>query len=130
MIELRNTNDEVRINTNSAITRWLLRNDGIGFTLYASISAFCLYTCVYAFRKTFAAATFEGVEYLGMGYKSWLVIFQVVGYGMSKFIGIKVISELKAHSRSFGILLMVTIAGVSWLLFALIPAPYNIIFLF
>lgn len=65
-----------------------------------------------------------------MSYKSWLVIFQVIGYALSKFIGIKVISELKAHSRSFGILLMVAIAGLSWFLFAITPAPYNIIFLF
>lgn len=98
--------------------------------MYASITAFCLYTCVYAFRKTFAAATFDGLSYAGIGYKSWLVISQVVGYGMSKFIGIKVISELKAHSRSYGILLMVAIAGTSWLMFGLVPAPYNIIFLF
>lgn len=65
-----------------------------------------------------------------MTYKSWLVIFQIVGYALSKFIGIKVISELKAHSRSFGILLMVGIAGISWLLFAITPPPYNMIFLF
>jgi len=100
------------------------------FTVYASITAFCLYTCVYAFRKTFAAATFEGMSYAGISYKSWLVIFQVIGYGMSKFIGIKVISELKAHSRSYGILLMVAVAGASWLMFGLVPAPYNIVFLF
>jgi hypothetical protein len=49
---------------------------------------------------------------------------------LSKFIGIKVISELKAHSRSLGILIMVSIAGISWLLFAIVPPPYNVIFLF
>lgn len=114
----------------SLITKWLKQTNPVLFTLYASLSAFCLYTCVYAFRKTFPAATFEGLSFLGMSYKSWLVIFQVVGYGMSKFIGIKVISELKAHSRAKGILLMVAVAGVSWLLFAIVPAPYNIIFLF
>jgi hypothetical protein len=70
------------------------------------------------------------MTYGSMTYKSWLVIFQIVGYALSKFIGIKVISELKAHSRSFGILLMVGIAGMSWLLFAITPAPYNMIFLF
>ncbi len=114
----------------SKITTWLEQTNGLWFTLYASLSAFCLYTCVYAFRKTFAAATFEGLEYAGIDYKVWLVTFQVIGYALAKFIGIKVISELKAHSRGFGILLMVAIAGVSWLLFAITPAPYNIIFLF
>lgn len=112
------------------ITRWLHKSNPFWFTLYASLAAFCLYTCVYAFRKTFAAATFDGLSYLGVSYKGWLVVAQVMGYGLSKFIGIKVISELKAHSRSVGILLMVAIAGISWILFAIVPAPYNIVFLF
>lgn len=116
--------------TDSRINRWLSQTHGIWFTIYASLAAFCLYTCVYAFRKTFAAATFEGLFFAGISYKVWLVTFQVIGYALSKFIGIKVISELKAHSRAFGILLMAGIAGVAWLLFALVPAPYNIVFLF
>ncbi len=117
-------------NRSSKITAWLQTTHGIWFTIYASLSAFCLYTCVYAFRKTFAAATFEGLIFAGISYKVWLVTFQVIGYALSKFIGIKIISELKAHSRAIGILLMVAVAGASWLLFALVPAPYNIVFLF
>jgi len=85
---------------------------------------------VFAFRKAFPAATYSGLTFGGLDYKSWLVISQVLGYGAAKFVGIKTISELKAHSRSFGILLMVSIAALSWLLFAIVPAPYNIIFLF
>jgi MFS family permease len=112
------------------ITRWLEATHTVWFTIYASFCAFALYTCVYAFRKTFAVATFSGHTFAGFDYKVWLVTFQVMGYALAKFIGIKVISELKAHSRGFGILLMVAIAGVSWLLFALVPAPYNIVFLF
>jgi len=116
--------------TPSLINSWLKQTHGIWFTIYASLAAFCLYTCVYAFRKTFAAATFEGLFFAGISYKVWLVTFQVIGYALSKFIGIKVISELKAHSRAFGILLMAGIAGVAWLLFALVPAHYHIVFLF
>jgi len=114
----------------SRITRWLEQTNGVWFSIYAAGSAFCLYTCVYSFRKTFSVATFQGMEFWNVSYKSWLVIFQVIGYALSKFIGIKVISELKASSRSNGILLMVSIAVASWLLFALISPPYNIIFLF
>jgi hypothetical protein len=44
--------------------------------------------------------------------------------------GDQVISELKATSRAIGILIMVSVAGVSWLLFGLVPAPYSIVFLF
>jgi hypothetical protein len=114
----------------SPITSALRNTNGFWFTLYASISAFCLYTCIYAFRKTFSVATFEGLAYLGVSYKVWLVLSQVLGYALAKFIGIKVIAELKATSRAGGILLMISIGGISWLLFAIVPAPYNIIFLF
>lgn len=114
----------------SNVTRWLEQTNGVWFSIYATGSAFCLYTCVYSFRKTFSVATFQGMEFWNISYKSWLVIFQVIGYALSKFIGIKIISELKAQSRSAGILLMVSIAVSSWLLFALTPLPYNIIFLF
>jgi hypothetical protein len=114
----------------SPITRWLRNTSGFWFALYATVMAFCLYTCVYAFRKTFSVATFDGVSYAGISFKVWLVTFQVVGYALSKFVGIKVISELRSTSRAIGILLMVSVAGVSWLLFAVTPRPYNIIFLF
>jgi len=117
-------------NSKSFITRWLEQTNGVWFSIYAAGVAFCLYTCVYSFRKTFSVATFQGMEFWNVSYKSWLVILQVIGYALSKFIGIKIISELKASSRSNGILLMVGIAIASWLLFAIVPAPYNIIFLF
>src|SRR5687767_11493405 len=113
-----------------SLTRALENANGFWFTLYASISAFCLYTCIYAFRKTFTAATFDDIVYWGINYKVWLVTFQVVGYAMAKFFGIKFIAELQAHKRTGGILLMVSIAALAWLLFAIVPAPYNIIFLF
>jgi len=100
------------------------------FSLFAALSAFCLYTCVYAFRKTFAVATFEGMVLAGISYKVWLVTAQVLGYATSKFIGIKIVSELPPQRRFAGIALMVAAAGVSWLLFALTPPPYNLVFLF
>lgn len=117
-------------NPNSKITAWLQNTNSFGFSLFTGLAAFCCYTCVYAFRKSFSATTFEGIVYLGVSYKVWLVTAQVIGYALSKFIGIKVISELKANAREKGILLAVMIAGLSWFCFAIVPAPYNIIFLF
>jgi hypothetical protein len=114
----------------SSLTSKLENANAFWFTIYASISAFCLYTCIYAFRKSFSAATFDGIVYAGISYKVWLVTFQVIGYAMAKFFGIKFIAELKAHQRTSGILLMVSLAALAWLLFAIVPAPYNIIFLF
>jgi hypothetical protein len=73
----------------SPITQWLKKTNSFWFALYATFMAFSLYTCVYAFRKTFAVATFEGIEYAGVSLKVWLVMFQVIGYASSKFVGIK-----------------------------------------
>jgi MFS family permease len=112
------------------ITKWLKRTSLLNFTLYAAIASFCLYTCIFSLRKTFGVATYQGLSYWGIDYKVWMVTFQVIGYMISKFIGIKVVSELKSNYRTKGILLMVSIATISWLLFAITPRPYNLIFLF
>lgn len=99
-------------------------------SVLAAISAFGTYTSMYAFRKAFAAGTFTGQQYFHIDYKVWLVIAQIVGYTMSKFYGIKFISELKPGQRAKSILLLIGIAWLALLCFAFTPAPYNIIFLF
>ncbi|NBP71221.1 MAG: hypothetical protein EBU52_21090, partial [Cytophagia bacterium] len=114
----------------SPITLWLSRTNGFWFSCYTATAAFCLYTCIFALRKTFGVATYENNVVAGVDFKVWMVIFQLIGYMLSKFIGIKVVSELGNHARAKGILLMVSIAGLSWLFFALTPTPYNLIFLF
>lgn len=114
----------------SPITRWLSTTNGAWFSIYTAGSAFGLYLCVFALRKTYNVALYEGLEYWGIGFKSLMVISQVIGYMLSKFIGIKVVSELKASSRARGILMMSVIAALSWLLFAITPMPYNLIWIF
>jgi hypothetical protein len=114
----------------SPITQWLQRANGFWFTLYVSGAAFCLYVCIFSLRKTFGVALYEGISVWGIGLKSWMVVFQLIGYMLSKFIGIKVVSELGAHARAKGILIMVSVASLSWLFFAITPTPYCLIFLF
>ena len=104
------------------ITTWLKNASLLNFSVYASVVSFCLYTCIFSLRKTFGVATYEGLSYWGVDYKAWMVIFQVVGYLISKFIGIKIGSELKSKHRARGILLMVSIASISWLFFAITPS--------
>ncbi len=99
-------------------------------SVMAAVSSFGAYTCMYAFRKAFAAGTFTGQQYFHVDYKVWLVIAQIIGYTLSKFYGIKFISELKPGQRSKYILLLIGIAWLALLCFAIVPAPYNIIFLF
>lgn len=100
------------------------------FSAYCIIAAFGTYFCMYAFRKPFTAGTFDGIVLAGVGYKTVLVTSQVFGYTLSKFIGIKYVSELRASQRAFGILALIGIAEVALLLFAIVPAPYNFVMLF
>ncbi len=102
----------------------------LAFVLFGSVAAFCTYTCMYAFRKGITAVTFEGMVYAGISYKSWLVIAQVFGYALSKRIGVKVVSEMTPGRRVMSILGFVTVAQLALLGFALVPAPWNIFFLF
>ena len=98
--------------------------------IHAIIASFGLYFCMYAFRKPFTIATFEAISYWGIDYKILLIIAQVLGYMLSKFIGIKIISELKPKSRGMLLVGMIFFAEMALLLFAVTPQPYNIIFMF
>lgn len=112
------------------ITSWLNRTSTFNLTLYGALVSFCLYTCIFSLRKTFGVATYEGLAYGGIDFKIWMVAFQVIGYMISKFVGIKVVSELKSTYRTRSILIMVSIASASWFFFAITPHPYSLIFLF
>lgn len=98
--------------------------------IYAAVAAFLTYTMIFGFRKSFTVCTFDGMTVGSLSYKTVLVLSQMMGYLMAKFYGIKFISELKRFGRNKIILLLVGIAWMAWLCFALIPAPYNIVFLF
>jgi MFS family permease len=98
--------------------------------LYAATVCFLTYASVYAFRKPFTTATFEGMFFYGISYKAWLVISQAVGYTLSKFYGIRFIAGLQRFGRWKIIVLLIGIAWFALLLFATVPAPYNIVFLF
>ena len=98
-------------------------------SIMAAVSAFGAYTSMYAFRKAFAAGTFTGQQYLHVDYKVWLVIAQVIGYTLSKFYGIRFISEVKNNTRAKSILILIGIAWLALLGFAVTPAPWNIVFL-
>ncbi len=101
------------------------------FTLYATVMAFCVYACMYSFRKPFAVGTFANEEgFWGLNYKEILVITQVLGYMLSKFIGIKVISEMKSAGRMLTLFVLVGTAELALLGFATVPRPYNFLFLF
>ncbi|MBX2922215.1 MAG: hypothetical protein KF746_08495 [Chitinophagaceae bacterium] len=113
-----------------SVVKKLLTSSKPFFIVWCMLAAFGTYFCMYAFRKPFNAGVYEGLSLWGIHYKVILIISQVFGYMLSKFIGIKVISELKAASRSKLIIGLILFAEVALLFFGLVPHPYNFIFLF
>ncbi len=107
---------------------WLSKDKSIA--LYAALVSFGTYVFVFGFRKSFTVCTFDGLTFGPIAYKTALVISQMLGYLMAKFYGIKFISGLKKVNRYKIIFLLTGIAWMAWLFFAIIPAPYNVAFLF
>lgn len=98
--------------------------------IFAAIAAFCTYSCMYAFRKPFTAATFDGLTYAGVQLKILLVIAQLIGYTLSKFLGIRIVSEMKHKHRATSIIGLIAFSGLALLAFPFLPAPLNILCLF
>lgn len=86
--------------------------------MWATTAAFVTYFCMYAFRKPFAAAAFEG-EVFGLQLKIALVLSQVIGYALSKFIGIRLVSETPRSRRALTLIVLIGIAELALVGFAL-----------
>ncbi len=114
----------------NGIKQWLKKSSDTQFVVFAILASFSTYSCMYAFRKPFSVATFDNLYFLGIHYKIWLITSQVIGYTLSKFIGIKLVSEMKSKNRAATILITIGIAQLALLLFAITPRPYNIIWMF
>ena len=105
-------------------------NNSTSQLLVAAAAAFAAYFCMYAFRKPFTAATFEGLEFGGLGLKTVLVLSQLLGYMVSKFIGIKVVSEMRSEYRAGAIVGLIALAELSLVGFAFLPLPLKVLMLF
>jgi MFS family permease len=110
--------------------KYLLNHSKVFFIFWCMLAAFGTYFCMYAFRKPFTSGTYSGMSLWDLDYKAVLIIAQVLGYMLSKFMGIKVISELKASGRKKLIIGLILFAELSLLFFGLVPYPYNFFFLF
>ncbi len=103
---------------------------GSGWVLWVIVAAFGTYFCMYAFRKPFTAASFATAGEQANSFKSILIISQVMGYMVSKFIGIKIISEMRPHRRAISILVLIGLAEVALVLFGMVPRPWNAVCMF
>jgi hypothetical protein len=115
---------------NKRLRLWLREGNQITFALWAIAGAFITYFSMYAFRKPVSAAVFADETIWGLDYKVIALIAQVCGYAISKFAGIIVISEMPSQVRIRMILILIGGAWLALLGFAIVPAPYNVAFLF
>jgi hypothetical protein len=115
-----------------ALARWLETAPTPWFVVYAMAAAFTTYFCMYAFRKPFAAAQFSGLKFLGtsVDLKTAFAISQIVGYALSKYLGVKVCSEATRAARPLLLVGLIGAAEGALLLFALLPNDWKIVALF
>jgi hypothetical protein len=95
-------------------------------------TAFATYFAMYAFRKPFSAATFEGLQFAGteIELKTAFVVSQIIGYAASKFMGIKFCTEASRAARPWMLLGLVGAAELALVLFAVLPNEWKIVAIF
>ncbi len=115
----------------------LARSPAWVLAVYGIVAAFSTYFCMYAFRKPFSAATFrdgsgEPLEFLSTGIelKTALVISQIIGYALSKYIGIKLCSEVTPTRRATYLVVTILLALVALVGYGLVPDTFKVFFIF
>ena len=94
-------------------------------------TAFMAYTGMYAVRKSFLAGQYEEVEAIsGFHFKTLLIIGQVLGYMLSKFIGIRLVPEIPTYRRFGAIVGLVGFGLIMLLAFAYVPVPLKPVAMF
>ncbi len=124
------------IDPRSPITRWLSRAPDVSFSLYAVAAAFTAYFCMYAFRKPLSAASYSEISLqlslFGQELvpKTIFVTSQICGYCVSKYVGVKICSEVTRSKLPLCLVAAIVVAWLSLLLFAVLPVRLKIIAIF
>ena len=121
---------EVEIRPSTRLSRWLATAPAAAFTFYAIAASFSTYFCMYAFRRPFAAGTFEGDEIFGLDAKIAFIISQVLGYALSKFVGIKFCSEIRPARRAIALVMLILVAEAALVLFGILPRSLRTLAMF
>ncbi|HEY6725694.1 MAG TPA: DUF5690 family protein [Polyangiaceae bacterium] len=108
----------------------LQRAGGWRLNLAASLLAFSTYFCMYAFRKPFAAGSYDAPGGFGLDLKTLFVVSQVLGYTLSKYLGIKWVSEVTRARRVYLLIGLIAAAELALLGFALLPRGGKVVAIF
>jgi hypothetical protein len=120
--------DSTLPHSTSRFTAWLERGPAPIFVITAVLAAFCTYFSMYAFRKPFAAAKFQGETLWGtaIGLKTAIVVSQIIGYALSKYIGIKFCSEITPGRRARTLVFLILWAELALVAFGLVPNGWKV----
>ena len=115
-----------------AIGKYLAKAPTGVFVAYAIFVSFSTYFCMYAFRKPFSAAKYEGLQFMDteVQLKTAFVISQIIGYTISKYLGCKVCSEVSRSNQAKALVGVILIAFVALLGFAVLPENLKVIAIF
>ena len=97
--------------------------------IWCTVSAFGTYACMYGFRKPFTAGVYVDDPF-SPGFKASLIGAQVLGYTLSKLIGIRVIAEMPPRRRIATLLGLIAVAQAAWVLFGALPPSFAGVCLF
>src|SRR5438105_13176312 len=112
-----------RTQDSGMLTSWLEKAPVPLFAAYAITAAFSTYFCMYAFRKPFAAAKFEGEFFLNsaVALKTAIVISQLLGYALAKYIGLKVCSDVSPTRPAITVVALIAWAELALVAYGLVP---------
>ncbi len=108
------------------ITRWLESSPRFVLVSYAIAVSFAVYFCMYAFRKPFSAAEYLGedgkpLKFWGLDLKTVFVLSQIIGYMISKYVGIRICPEVKRRQRVVYLVTLIIVAEIALFFFAALP---------
>ncbi|MFT6398198.1 MAG: hypothetical protein ACJAYU_002954 [Bradymonadia bacterium] len=113
------------------LTAWLSRQPPAVMTVYAMVVGFSTYFSMYAFRKPFAAASYDGEMFSAdVSLKTAFVVSQLIGYTISKYLGVKVCAEMQRKARARTLALLIGTALLSLLAFAVLPPRMKVVAIF
>lgn len=112
------------------LRRFLSRSPLYVLALYASVLIFLVYTCAYAFRKPFTVGLYSGETLWGFDVKILYVLFEIIGYALSKFIGTRLLPGMKSHQRIYYIIGLMSFSELALLGFAVLPTYLKVFSIF
>lgn len=102
------------------LKRYLEKSSLFLLACLCQLFIFLIYTCAYGFRKPFTAGIYAGEMLWGFDVKVLYVLSELIGYALSKFIGIRLLSSIRAGQRVYYIIGLMAFSEVALLGFALI----------